>query len=347
MSQEKSLAPIKNLIESKRDHYADLLPSHVSPDVFIKSCVIAATQNPYLWGATQSSWLIATTKAAELGLDFTGAKGEGYLVPFNNRKEGTLEAQFMPGFKGLLNLARRSGDLRSIEARLVHEGDLFKVAMGTDSKIIHVPCMTGNKGAVSHVYAVAKLKDRDADPLFEVMDVAEINKIKNLSKASGKGPWVEHWGEMAKKTVIKRLLKLLPLSTELVHRAVEYDNEQFGGIPIRGQATVLQPNESKSDALLKQIQGDQPEHEPPEVIDTEAQSIPDAEPVTEPEAEPLTEKKKLIQQIEKIAADTQTEPLDLVKEWRDEDKDNRPLKRTLDKYTATELKTIYLWANTN
>src|SRR5690606_35183329 len=120
---------------------------------------------------------------------------------------GKVECTFIPGYRGFLDLARRSGQIVSLVARAVHENDFFEYEFGLTENITHKPCMT-DRGALIAVYAIAILKDGGHQ--FEVMSKSEVDEIRKQSKSQNNGPWVTHYEEMAKKTVLRRLFKWLP-----------------------------------------------------------------------------------------------------------------------------------------
>ncbi len=122
----------------------------------------------------------------------------------------------------MIDLARRSGQIVSLNAYCVYQKDDFKYTLGLDPNIVHAPSDEADRGPVTHVYAVAKLVGGGVQ--FEVMSRPEIEKIRGQSKAGKSEPWVSHWEEMAKKSVIRRLFKYLPVSIDAV-RAVEVDEK--------------------------------------------------------------------------------------------------------------------------
>lgn len=130
--------------------------------------------------------------------------------------------QLIIGYRGMIDLARRSGQIVSISARTVRESDQFNYCYELDERLEHVP--SGNEDApISHVYAVARLKDGGVQ--FEVMTLKQIEAVRSQSKAANSGPWISHFEEMAKKTLIRRLFKYLPVSIES-QRAVLLMNKQ-------------------------------------------------------------------------------------------------------------------------
>jgi len=189
--------------------------------VKMKGVVLSTfTRTPSLWECDPVSIARAVVEAAQAGLEPTGSLGGAYLVPFWNSKAGKREAQLIIGYTGLVKLARRSGDVTRCEARIVRQADEFDFGYGLDPFIHHRPALGLPEDAanpMTHAYAVATF--RDGSKQFDVMSAAEILAIKARSKSKDKdgnpsGPWVTDEAEMAKKTVLRRLSKLLPLTIE-------------------------------------------------------------------------------------------------------------------------------------
>lgn len=192
------------------------LPKHIRVERMMRICLTTVQRIPALLDCTQASVLGSILQAAQLGLEPDGILGEAYLIPY----KGTC--QLICGYKGLLKLARNSGQISTVYSRVVREKDVFKYAYGIKDVLKHVPSLDPDPGMVTHVYAVAKLKDGGVQ--FEVMSTHEIEAIRKRSKAGQSGPWVTDWDEMAKKTTIRRLSKTLPASVELA-RAVVLDEQ--------------------------------------------------------------------------------------------------------------------------
>ena len=160
-------------------------------------------------------------QAAQLGLE-PGLLGHCYLLPFKNNKKGITEVQFIIGYKGMIDLARRSGQIQNIYAHAVYEKDEFEYELGLEPKLVHKPSMEADRGAFVGAYAVAHFKDGGYQ--FEFMPKAEIEKRKGRSKTanSSYSPWATDYEEMAKKTVIRHMWKYLPISVE-IQQQVAYD----------------------------------------------------------------------------------------------------------------------------
>ncbi len=177
----------------------------MSADQLRTQAVLAVARNPALLRCTQHSFLESMVRAAELGLRFAGAGGEAYLIPFKN------QCSLIIGYRGLCALARRTGKVTRIEARVVYERDHFKVSYGSGQQLIHRPYLGSGRGKIICAYGLAEL--RDGSVQIEVMAIDEIEKIKNKSRAAENGPWRTDFSEMCRKTVLRRLCKFLPFPT--------------------------------------------------------------------------------------------------------------------------------------
>lgn len=234
--QQVKAATVIDVVRSKKfqAQMALALPKSMTADRLTRIVMTECRKAPALLKCAPESFYGAVLQCAALGLEPGSALGHCYLLPFGNGKDkqGRPNAQLIIGYRGMIDLARRSGQIVSLSAYCVHEQDTFNYKLGLDPDIQHVPASTADRGPVTHVYAVAKLKGGGIQ--FEVMSRAEIEKVRSTSKAGNSGPWASHWDEMAKKTVIRRLFKYLPVSIEAV-RAVEIDEKTD-----RGEATTDQ-----------------------------------------------------------------------------------------------------------
>ena len=224
--RNEQLVAVRGLLDKITPQIAAALPKHMTPERMARIAFSAMQRQPLLLECTPQSLALCVITASELGLE-PNMIGHAYLVPYRNNKTGKTDAQLILGYKGLIDLARRSGALSTISVACVHERDKFEYELGLEPRLKHRPYMDGDRGNVTLVYAVARLKDGGYQ--FEVMSRAEIEQVRKKSKAGSSGPWVEHWDEMAKKTVLRRLCKLLPSSIELV-RAVAMDEETDAGV---------------------------------------------------------------------------------------------------------------------
>ena len=211
---------VKGLLEKYRGQITAALPRHVSADRIMRVAVGAISRTPQLGECTPESLFSCIVQSSTLGLEPSGPLGEAYMVPFWNNKKGVREATFIPGYRGLINLARRSGDVTLFYADVICENDKYKIRRGSEPQLEHEIAL-GDRGKPIAYYAVFHTKDGAKD--FEVMTEHDIEGIRKRSKAGDSGPWQTDYEEMAKKTVIRRLAKRAPMSVELA-KAVEIDN---------------------------------------------------------------------------------------------------------------------------
>ena len=212
---------MKEYISSMKNEIAKALPSVITPERFTRMALTAVSNNPQLEQCTPKSFLASMMAAAQLGLEPNTPLGQSYLIAYRNH--GNLECQFQLGYKGLLDLAWRSGEIVSIYAETVYENDEFHYNLGLSPDLVHIPA-TENRGNPIFYYAVFKTKAGGCG--FKVMSIEDIRAhAKKYSKASGSSysPWSTNFDEMAKKTVLKALLKYCPLKTEF-HRGLAADS---------------------------------------------------------------------------------------------------------------------------
>lgn len=188
------------------------LPKFFDTDRFVRSAISDFRLNPALQECSVPSVLGFYMQAAMCGLEPSSVLGQCYPVPFNNRKTGAKECQFIIGYRGMASIARRSGEILSIEAKIVHEKDGFELVYGLDSNITHVPYLEGDPGAMIGAYCIVKFKDGSHQ--FEYMPKYKIDEHRRRSKGGNYGPWVTDYEEMAKKTVFRSIFKWLPVSIE-------------------------------------------------------------------------------------------------------------------------------------
>ena len=228
-------ANIRGLLEKSRRQLEMALPKHLTADRLLRVAMTSIQRTPKLLDCTQQSLLACIMTCAQLGLEPDQFLGQAYLVPF-----GTV-CTLIPGYRGYIALARRSGEVQSVSAQAVYDKDHFILQYGIDEKLEHIPYEPSEKeldakeprGAFKGSYVIFKYKDGSYS--FDYMGKAEIDRIRKRSKAATDGPWVTDYAEMAKKTVIKRHAKLAPLSVEF-QRAVALEDRAMAG---ESQAELL------------------------------------------------------------------------------------------------------------
>lgn len=244
--QNNPLAVLDQQFIDRKAEFVAVLPQNVTVEKFTRIVKTAAIQTPDLLVADRPSLFMACFKAAQDGLLPDGR--ESALVIYNTKqKDGTWKklVQYMPMFGGILKKIRNSGELATINANVVYENDYFDYELGDNERIIHKPALS-NRGKVIGAYAIAKTKD---DAIYrEVMSLEEIEKVRASSKSKDNGPWVTWYEEMCRKTVIRRLAKRLPMSTD-VEEVIRRDDELYDftatSEPVKQAPQVSLANELK------------------------------------------------------------------------------------------------------
>jgi recombination protein RecT len=199
-----TIASARQTLDAMKPQMALALPPHVNIERLCRVIMNAFQTTPALLNCDRNSFMKAAMTVAVLGLEPEGVLGQAYLVPY----KGQVQAQI--GYKGLTALARNSGQISTLVAHEVCTNDTFDYEWGLNERLEHKPA-DGERGELTHVYAVAKFKDGSHH--FEVLTKTEVDRIKAASpSASGNySPWKTHYTEMAKKTAIRRIAKYLPL----------------------------------------------------------------------------------------------------------------------------------------
>lgn len=283
----RDLNGLSKFLAGQMKQIKSVIASIVTPEKMARIALNELRNNDYLLKiAIQNpeSFVNAVVQASHLGLEIGGSLGQAYLVPFKG------EVKMMPGYRGLISLARRSGEISSINAEIVYTGDEFDLELGLETKVKHKPRLSGSRGDPYLAYMVAHFKDGGSH--FEWMTIEEIMSIKARSSAvqSGKKtPWDTDRDEMIRKTVIRRGWKYLPMSIEMQNAsAIETANDQGNSVVIEGDSVVVsQTTESidrdtgeiyqndPEDAALKQVEQKQTTRVPP-VQTTQAEKVPAA-----------------------------------------------------------------------
>lgn len=257
VTQKQALKTFRGLLQRMRPQISMAIPKNLDADRMIRMSMSVVQQNPKLLECSQASVLGAIMTAAQLGLyPDTSVLGHAYFVPYKDK------CTFIAGYKGLIDLARRSGHVTSIMAHAVYEGDFFQFEYGLNPILRHKPSGEPMEGReITHVFAIARILN---EPIaqFVVMTKEEVDAIRKRSPARDRGPWVTDYEPMAIKTSIRRLAKYLPLSSDL-QRAVALDEHAEVGLD-QGLETVGQE-------VLEGLASP----DDPDVIDTTAETVDD------------------------------------------------------------------------
>lgn len=218
---------LKQWVAKMSGQIKNALPANITPERMMRIALTALSKDAKLSGCTPESFMGALLTSAQLGLECNTPLGQAYLIPFWNSKKSCLETQFQLGYQGLIDLCYRTGQYKKIVARVVYEGDDFDYSYGLDEQLIHRPKERSEKPI--YVYALYELKNGAS--AFEVMSWKAIEAhAKKYSQSVQKGymsPWSTDPESMAKKTVLKKVLKYAPKaveSAELIAEAVNGDS---------------------------------------------------------------------------------------------------------------------------
>ena len=210
-----AVVEVRNAIEKMAPQFKAALPSHVPVERFVRTTLTAVQTNPQLMQADRRTLFAAATKAAQMGLMPDGR--EGAIVTFKD------QAQWMPMVAGIMKLVRNSGEISTWSVQAVYENDQFDFCLGDDEHITHKPTLA-SRGKMIAVYSIVTMKDGEKSR--EVMSVEDVEAIRRRSRSGQSGPWVTDFAEMAKKTVVRRHAKRLPLSTD-IDGVIREDDELF------------------------------------------------------------------------------------------------------------------------
>lgn len=242
---KSNIQKMRDYVESPQALREILKASGVSEEAYAKRmarfALTAVSKNPALAECAPASVVSSIIEAAQLKLQVDGFTGQAYIVPYKGK--ATLQV----GYKGLLALARRSGNVKSIRAEPVYVGDEFKVRLGTEGSITHVPDFTKPRAASDVLLFYGVIEHASGGYEFEVMTRDDVNSIQALSKARGDSPWKNHWVEMGRKTVLKRLLKKADLAVDDARAVASDDAVHDDYDPVTGE--VPMPREEADNIL--------------------------------------------------------------------------------------------------
>lgn len=241
--RENPVAVIRQNLDQMAPQFKAALPAHITVEKFTRVAMTAIQNNPDLANADRNSLFGSIVRLAQDGLLPDGR--EAAIVLFGGK------AQAMPMIAGILKKLRQSGEIAKVSAQVVYEHDEFVWHLGFDEDVTHnPPALNEQRGKAIGAYATAVLKD--GSRLLEVMSLEEIEKVRAVSRAKGNGPWVSWWGEMARKTVLRRLSKRLPMSTDLEDSFDRDETVPANDVALPVEAAPL----SRLDALEHRIAGE-------------------------------------------------------------------------------------------
>ncbi|MFA5625503.1 MAG: recombinase RecT [Bradymonadales bacterium] len=217
VAEAKKPQTLIGYVKEMEGQFAKALPRVMTPERFTRIALTALRNTPALMKCSKESFLGALMNAAQLGLEPNTPLGQAYLIPYGG------QCQFQIGYKGLIDLAYRSGEITTMQAHVVHENDVFDYEYGIEPKLKHVPAKS-DPGKPAYVYATFSLKNGGYS--FEVMSMDNVREFaKKYSKAFNNGPWQTNFEEMAKKTVLKKVLKYAPIRSDFLTAAFVTDDK--------------------------------------------------------------------------------------------------------------------------
>lgn len=254
---------VASYIKQMGPEIAKALPKHMDPDRLARVALTTIRTTPKLLDCNIQSLMAAIMQSAQLGLE-PGLLGHCYIIPYGR------EAQFIIGYKGMIDLARRSGNIESITVEPVYKNDYFRFKRGLDrDEFEHIPwdmredAEFDNAGELVRVYLIARFKN--GGYYFHRMSKAEIDAHRKRSKASGNGPWVTDYEEMAKKTVVRSAWKWLPISIDIAQQVAAADETVKNDIAEdMGDVVDISAQVSEDDGNVVEQDTSEPEAEPKE-----------------------------------------------------------------------------------
>ena len=236
--EESGIKSVSQFVTAYEGKIRRLLPAStgLTPERLGELAVTEMKRTPKLLQADVVSLMGALVQAGKMGLE-PGINA--YLIPFWNSKRGCLEVQMIPDYRGILKLARNSGEIGPFSAHPVYRKDVFDYQYGSEEFLRHRPVATDEERSVDDIkffYAIARYKI-GGFAQFEVMTKGEVDKVRARSKSGDDGPWVTDYIQMGQKTVSKRLCKYLPTSVD-VQQLVRMDDLADAGKSQQNDAVI-------------------------------------------------------------------------------------------------------------
>lgn len=259
---------VRQDLQRMSQEFGSVLPPQIPVERFIRTAITAVQQKPELLRTERRSLMGACMQAAQDALLLDGR--EAVLVIYKNK------AKYMPMVAGILKKVRQSGQISTIAAHVVYERDEFDYQLGDEERIFHKPNILEDRGKPVAVYCIARTVDGAA--FREVMSTAQVEKIRARSRSANDGPWATDWDEMARKTVVRRLSKYLPSSTDM-EQVLQRDYEADGGpvqtVSVGEVATQMEPVDMITDMNRQITAQTQPEaaQQPLQVQVVEAEPV--------------------------------------------------------------------------
>lgn len=317
-TEQRQLSPIEHFRQHElavmEQQIKDALPGHITVDRFRRNLLTSVQEIPGLLNCDRRSLLHAIMTSAQLGLLVGRALGQAWIIPFKDGKTGKLEAVFIPGYRGYIELARNSGEIKSVYAIEVYENDEFEYEEGLEPKLIHKPIVSPKRGEIIAFYAIAHYKSGDRE--FELMLKEDVDAIRARSKAPNSPAWKNDYNMMGRKTVIRRFAKRLPQDVQKlasIDAAMEMEGrraylDKKGVVILEGEYAQKgdQTPKPRTDTLKQfENEGQEPTESPPEPAEAENNKSDAEKPSGDSVATHALSEKEMVEAIS-IAPDVDT-----------------------------------------
>lgn len=275
---------VRDALTKMQSQFQTVLPKHLTPERMVRVAMTAIQNTPKLLDCDRQSLYGAIMRSAQLGLEPDGVLGQAYLIPFKrswkdgNEWKSKMEVQFIPGYKGLIDLARRSGEVSNIIAKEVYAQDEFDVDWSKEMPFIHKPKLGGARNPEDVVYFWAMARFKDGGFHWDYMTRQEVEAIRDKGNGGKNAVWKDYFIEMGKKTAIRRIAKYLPMSVQkasatedLLDSGKSFTNNEYGDIVIDqdGAGAVVENEEAVAtekrlgnDAAKDKLKKQKPDVEP-------------------------------------------------------------------------------------
>jgi len=287
VASTRTLRSVSDLLTKARPQIESVATKAISAERLIKVALLAMSKNQLILDCSTESLVLCLMQSAQVGLEPNGR--DAALVPYFNKKTKRYEAQFQTMYRGQVKLIVRGSEYRHIEAVAVFEKDEFGYERGLEPALAHRPSLEGDAGPLTHVYMIARPSDPNTPPglhPFEVMTKAQVEHVRKKSKNASRGPWVDDYPEMAKKTVINRGCKLLDLHEDAREQLDKADEIEFEYMPPEATKEIEVPKSRTAKVKEKIKADDKPTPEQKEKSDLDKKRLDLLKLREEAQAEP-------------------------------------------------------------
>lgn len=239
-------AVFRSFLEKHKQQLAMALPKHLNPDRMSRLAMTSFNSNRKLQQCDPTSVFGAVVFLSQLGLE-VGVMGQGFLVPYNDRKRGLI-CQGIPGWMGIVDLVSRTGRA-TVWTGAVFEGDHFEYALGSRQYVEHRPAGEDDPDKLTHVYACGVVKGMEHVPVIEVWSIPRVRRHRNKYNKVGDSHYsFSNWEMYARKVPLLQVCKYMPKSIELTAAVTaEFAHESGRTIQFDGESVIFDGDEDQQD----------------------------------------------------------------------------------------------------